>query len=313
MTNPNPTRPTPYHGLKPYLLVLLATFLWATNILLGRLLNTQIGPFSLAACRFTIAALLYAAMLRRGTLPSSPSPSPKRLSRREGWLLAAMALTGVVGFPGLLYLSLHWTTASKAAMINGTIPLATTLLAALFLREEIKSRHILGSLVSLTGVVLIIGGGSLALLKGNALNPGDLLVLLDCLLWGLYSVISRVVSRGRSALTVTAISTWLGMPLLYLIAAFEWHSHPPLLTGSLALWVVYIAIFPTCIGFFAWNEGVRLLGPTQSMAFYNLLPFFGVLLSVIFLGEQVTWVHLVGGLLILGGGLWVIWGKIKGG
>jgi drug/metabolite transporter (DMT)-like permease len=295
------------------MLVLLATFLWATNVLLGRLLNTQIGPFTLAASRFTIASLLYAAMLRWGTSPSSPSPSPQKLTHREGWLLAAMALTGVVGFPGLLYLSLHWTTASKAAMINGTLPLVTILLSALFLHEKIKSWHIWGSLISLTGVILIIGGGTLALLKGNALNPGDMLVLLDSLLWGLYSVISRVVSRGRSALTITAISTWLGMPLLYLIALFEWRSQPPLITWSLALWVIYIAIFPTCIGFFAWNEGVRLLGPTQSMAFYNLLPFFGVLLSVIFLGEQITWVHLVGGLLILGGGLWVLWGKIKGG
>ena len=222
-----------------------------------------------------------------------------------------MALTGVLGFPSLLYLSLRWTTASNAALINGTIPLVTTLMAAMLLHEQLKPGHILGSLVSLAGVILIIAGSSLGSLQGHSLNTGDLLLLFDSLLWGLYSVISRVVTRNRNALTVTAISTWLGIPLLYLAALLEWQSRPPLMSLNLVLTVVYIAIFPTCIGFFAWNEGVRRLGPSLSMAFYNLLPVFGVLLSIIFLAEQITWVHLVGGLFVLSGGLWVIWGKAR--
>jgi drug/metabolite transporter (DMT)-like permease len=309
MTEISRARPLPLKFLAPYLLVFLATFQWATNLLLGRLLSTQIGPFTLTASRFTIAGLLYAAMLRWGD-PAAPGHTTSgRLSRREWLLLAVMALTGVFGFPALLYLSLHWTTASNAALINGTIPLVTTLLAAWLLREELKARHISGSLVSLVGVILIIGSGSLASLQDHSINSGDLLLLLDTFLWGLYSVISRIVTRSRTALMVTAISTWLGIPLLYLAASLELESHLPLLSPHLIISVVYIAVFPTCIGFFAWNEGVRRLGPALSMAFYNLLPVFGVLLSIVFLSERVTWMHLVGGLLVLGGGIWVIMGR----
>lgn len=85
--------------------------------------------------------------------------------------------------------------------------------------------------------------------------------------------------------------------LLVFLAAFLWATN-----------IFYLAVFPTCLELFAWNEGVRRLGPTSPMAFYNLLPVFGLPLSVITLGEKVTWIHLVGGLLVLGGGLWVILG-----
>jgi drug/metabolite transporter (DMT)-like permease len=172
-----------------------------------------------------------------------------------------------------------------------------------------KSRHILGALVSLLGVFLIISGGTLAALQRHSLNRGDLLLLMDTVLWGLYSVISRVLTRSRTALLVTAISTWLGVPLLYIAALLEWHAQPSTPNPGLIIQIIYIAVFPTCIGFFAWNEGVRRLGPALSMAFYNLLPVFGVLLSIVFLNEQVTWIHLAGGLLVLAGGLWVIWGR----
>lgn len=308
MTEISPTRPLALQRSVPYLLVILATFLWATNILLGRLLSTQIGPFTLTASRFTIAGLLYAGMLRGSTSIGSNLGSGMRFTRREWLLLAAMAVTGVFGFPTVLYLSLHYTTASNAALINGTVPLATTLLAAAILKNPVKPWHISGSLVSLLGVGLIIGEGSLTVLQGHSAITGDLLLLLDTILWGLYSVLSRLVTARQTALRVTAVSAWLGLPLLYLAALIEWQTHPAALSLNLVLSVVYIAVFPTCLGFFAWNEGVRRLGPTSSMAFYNLLPVFGLLLSVMLLGEQVTWAHLVGGLLVVGGGLWVILG-----
>jgi len=46
-------------------LVNVATFTWATNMILGRWLRDDIGPLTLAAARFTIAAFLFAALLRR--------------------------------------------------------------------------------------------------------------------------------------------------------------------------------------------------------------------------------------------------------
>jgi len=68
--------------------------------------------------------------------------------------------------------------------------------------------------------------------------------------------------------------------------------------------VVYIGVFPTVVGFLAWNEGVRRLGPSGAMVFYNMLPVYGALLGALLLHDPLGMTHLIGGLLIIGAGFW---------
>ena len=76
------------------------------------------------------------------------------------------------------------------------------------------------------------------------------------------------------------------------------------LTGTLALAILYIGLVPTVVGFFSWNAGVRRLGASGAMVFYNTLAFYGAFLGSLFLGEAIGLPHLVGGALIVAGGLW---------
>jgi drug/metabolite transporter (DMT)-like permease len=57
------------------------------------------------------------------------------------------------------------------------------------------------------------------------------------------------------------------------------------------------------IGFLSWNAGVRRLGASGAMVFYNSLPFYGALLGFFFLGESIGLAHFAGGALIVAGGL----------
>ncbi len=278
-----------------YLLVNVSTLLWASNITLGRALRGQVGPLTLTAFRVTVAGLLFLVLIRR--LP----PGERRLGRDGPWLLG-MALTGVFAFPVLLYLALRFTTASNASLINGAGPLVTAVLAAALLRERLRGHQVVGACVSLAGVFLIIRGNGPAAL-GAAFNSGDLLMIANVVLWGLYSVLARVVTRGRSVISATAFSTWLALPFLYPAMLGEWRQTPPALTPLLLLTMLYIGIFPAFIAFLTWNEGVRRAGPSGAMAFYNMLPLYGALLGAFFLGETLSPGELAGGALVIGGGL----------
>lgn len=279
-----------------YLLVNLSTLFWASNIALGRALRGQVGPFTLTAFRFAAAGLVFALLISR-------LPPRNRSLGRDWWGLAAMGLTGVFTFPALLYLALQRTTAINASLINGLGPLITAMLAALLLSERLSMVRIVGTLVSLTGVGLVIGAQVLASLRLSTINQGDVLVLLDVFIWGIYSVLSRVLTRSHSALVVTAYSIWIAVPFLLGAAFFEWLSFPPLINLRTIAAGIYIALFPTCIAFLSWNEGVRRVGPARAMAFYNLLPVYGVLLGVVFLGEAPTWTQFAGGSLVILGAL----------
>jgi drug/metabolite transporter (DMT)-like permease len=110
--------------------------------------------------------------------------------------------------------------------------------------------------------------------------------------------------RKRSSLSATALSTFLGLPLLLLAAFFELKTIPVNLRPELLVAILYIGVVPTVVGFMAWNEGVRRLGASGAMVFYNTLPVYGALLGFLFLGESFGMAHLIGGVLIIGGGLY---------
>jgi drug/metabolite transporter (DMT)-like permease len=283
-------------------LVNLATLTWATNMALGRWLRDQIGPLTLAAARVLIASLLFAALLQR-------RPPEERRLGRDRWLLLGMALSGVAVFAPTLYLGLRFTTAVNATLVNGLGPLITGLLAALLIQEPMSRRQVTGAIVGLAGVIGLISGGSLAFWQAVRGNVGDLIVLGAVTLWGLYSVLGRQVMRHRSALSATAFSAFLGLPLLLLAAAWEIQSFPVVARPQLVLAVLYIGIAPAVVGFLSWNAGVRRLGASGAMVFYNTLPLYGALLGYLFLGESIGPAHLLGGALIIGGGLWAAWGR----
>jgi drug/metabolite transporter (DMT)-like permease len=165
-------------------------------------------------------------------------------------------------------------------------------------------RQVVGAVLGLTGVVTLISGGSLDFWRAVRGEVGSLIVLGAVTLWGVYSVLGRRVMRNRSALSATAFSAFLGLPFLLLAAVWELRTFPADVTPKLVLAVLYIGIVPTVIGFLSWNGGVRRLGASGAMVFYNTLPLYGALLGYFTLGESVGVPHLVGGLLIVGGGLW---------
>jgi len=280
----------------------VATLTWATNMTLGRWLRDDIGPLTLAASRFCIASILFAILLQRRP------PEERRLGKDRWWLLV-MGLTGIVFFAPALYLGLRFTTTVNATLINGLGPLITGLLAALLIQEPMSRRQVGGAFAGLAGVLVLISGGSLALWRSMDINAGDLIMVGAVALWSLYSVLGRRVMRQRSALSATALSTFLALPLLLIAAAWEIYDLGVRLSPQLVVTILYIGIAPTVVGFLSWNEAIRRLGSSGAMVFYNTLPLYGALLGIMLLGETISWSYLFGGALIIGGGLYAARGQ----
>jgi len=290
--------------IKGIILVNISTCAWATNMIIGRYLRTQIGPITLTAARYAVASLVFALLLsRRSAEERRPGADTK--------LLALMALTGVILFAPALYFGLRFTTAINGTLINGLGPLLTAGFAAWLIHEPFLGRQIVGSLAALAGVaVLLLGSGPVAV--GTAVgasaakaivNPGDLLIVLAVLFWALYSVAVRKVVKHRSPVSATGLSMFMGLPVLVVAAVIECLSVPVLWSPALAGIIVYLGVVPAAIGFLSWNAGIKYLGAGGAMVFYNTLPVYGALFGFLFLGETLGPAHLAGGALILAGGL----------
>lgn len=287
------------HPRWPYLLVNLAALIWATNFILGRAVRDDIGAVTLNTIRFTVAGALFAVLWWR--------QQPRlRLTGREWLLLVGMAVTGVLGFNSLLYTGLKLTTALNAALINGSAPLIITVLAVLLLAERPTPRFWAGVAVSTLGLGIVITKGDWATLAALRLNWGDALVLVAVVAWGLYSVWGRVLMRQHATVPVTALSIWLALPMLWPLAGWEIATQPMRWSWPVTLAALYIGVGPAFVAYWAWNEGVRLLGPARATLFYNMSPVYVAALSLLILGEPLTAPQLIGGALVLGGSIFSV-------
>ena len=135
-------------------------------------------------------------------------------------------------------------------------------------------------------------------------NIGDIAILIAVVIWGLFSVVSSKAMRRRSSISTTAYSIFIGLPFLTVLAIWEQQTIPIKLDWQVISIIIYLGVVPAAVGFFTWNMGVARLGASGAMVFYNTLPLYGALLGIIFLGEPCTTYHILGGMLIVGGGMW---------
>jgi len=227
---------------------------------------------------------------------------------RRWRLLLLYGACGVAVFTALVYLGLQTTTAVNAVLFNSALPLFTLLWSWLLERERATVRQILGLVVSFAGILLIMMRGELAELARFEFHRGDAFILAAMPVWGLYSVLLKRRPReldGLSLLFVTAVvGTVLVLPLYLVETAFV---RPAQLTPGSAATVAYLALFASIGAFLCWNRGVAAVGASRAGFTIHLLPLFGTVLAIVFLGEAVRPFHFVGFAAILAG-VWLATG-----
>ena len=280
-----------------YLLLLAMAVCFGGTWPAGKLAVENVTPFTVAAARFTIATLLLAFWAsRQGSLV--------RPTRRDLPLVLALGATAVAGYNALFLYGLELAPASDGAIIvPGLAPVFSMLIAWLVLGERIGRRGMAGLLLAFAGVAAVIqpsGGVD----RDRVL--GALLFVAGAACWGVYSVLGKGATArfGPVCATFYATATGALMLLPFSIGESGWSK---LTGGDAAAWasIVYLAVFGTVLAFVLFYEGVSRIGPSRATAFALLVPIFGVLGSVLVLGESIGAGTLVGGVAILAG-LWFV-------
>lgn len=282
----------------PYLLLTLSALFWSGNMVVGRGVHEAVPPFALAFWRWTLALACVAPL----ALPHLRNQWP--LVKKHWKALVVLGLLGVGGFNTLVYIGLHSTTATNAAILNSFIPVMTIALAFALLGRKLGTLEALGVAVSLAGVGLIVARGELATLLAFSLNRGDLWLLAAMLVWGLYTV-GLHWRPPIHPMLLFAVCAVVGLIALAPFYAWELASGQSIAMSAPALAaIVYVGIFPGFLGHVFYNAGVAAVGPNQGSLFIHLMPVFGTLLAATFLDERPYWFHFAGMGLILSG-IWL--------
>jgi drug/metabolite transporter (DMT)-like permease len=283
----------------PYLLLTLTSLFWAANWVVGRAMRNDMPPIAMSFWRWTVAFVLL--------LPFA-APELRRNWRvvRANWLtLTLLGCLGGIAFNTLIYVGLQYTVVTNGVLFNSFSPILIILLSWVLMGERISRLQACGILLSLAGVLALVARGDFTALAAFRFNHGDLWLIAAQLLWAFYTIVLRRRPRELSAMGFLAAMLLLSLPFLLPFYLWELGERGGFaLTPATISTLAYYGTIPSIAAYLFWNRGVAQVGPNKAGLFVHLMPVFGAVLSVIFLGEHLYAYHFFGAALIFGG-IWL--------
>jgi drug/metabolite transporter (DMT)-like permease len=278
-----------------YLLLILTMLFWAGNSVVARGIHESVPPMALAWLRWTIASALI--------LPVA-WPQLKRDAAIIRANIPMLLLLGTIGagtFIALYYYGVSKTSAINALVINSAVPILIPMATFAMYREQITRFQALGIGVSLIGVLVVLFKGDLGVLASLDLNIGDLWVLASMAVWSVYTALLRKqppIHWISFAAISFVVASLVNLPLFIIEATWFRQMH---LTGGAIAAIIYVSTLPSLVSQILYIRGVELIGASRAGVFMHLVPMFGAIMAILFLGEILHLYHLAGFALILGG------------
>src|SRR3954468_16453594 len=226
-----------------YLVLALASLCWSGNHIMGRAIAGHVPPVAIATLRWLLAAAVLWPFVRHQVARDWP------LVREKPGIIVFLALLGGALFGTLQFVGLQYTSALNVSVMNSLTPVLIVLASAVLFGDRIGRLQLVGIGVSLAGVFVIITRLDPAVVSGLAFNRGDLIILLNQVLWAVYAVCLRL----RPPIHWLSFMVWFSLISgVSMLPVFAWEIstgyvlQPTLLTLSA---IVFITLFSTIGGF----------------------------------------------------------------
>jgi drug/metabolite transporter (DMT)-like permease len=217
--------------------------------------------------------------------------------------LAYVVLLGLFGGSVYFFLqntALTYTYAANVSIIICLTPIFTALLAWVFSRgnERLGKYLWLGSALAIAGVVLVVLNGSLHF----HLSPtGDILALAAGISWAVYSILIKRYTETMDGFLITRrVMFWAfvtAVPLMLLTDGMP--NLAPLFTDwKVLLSWLFLGILGNAVCFALWNIAFVRLGVVVTNNYLYGSPFVTLLVGWLLLGEPISWMGLIGAVLI---------------
>ena len=280
---------------QPYLLLCITALCWAGNAVVGRLAAGHVPPVTLAFLRWTIAFALLLPFAWKHLVHDWPA------IRGKLGVMIVVSVTGIGMFNTLQYWALEHTQALNTLLLQSAGPLIVAVWSLILLGVRLTLAQAIGVLVSLAGVLVILMHGDLTALRNIQFNEGDLIFMVAMVIFSLYSVLT-LKKPAIHGLSFAAFTFGAGAACLIPFLIFELYARPVMAFDTRnVLTVLYVSIFPSILAYLCFNRGVQLIGANRAAPFFHVVPVFGSVMAIAFLGEHPQLFHLIGFALVLSG------------
>ena len=273
-----------------------AAVFWGAHWVVARAVVPHVTPISMSFWRWTVALLVL--------MPFAWGA----LHRDRARLLAAwrpilfFGTVGTVLYNAIGYYGLRQTSATNALLFQSLTPGVIPVIVFLLYRERIRPSTMAGIALSFLGLLAIVFRLDAAALAAFRVNPGDLWLMGNMLMWALYTACMRWAPKDTDPValffSIMLAGMITGLPAYLVDVAnggrVAW-------SGEVALGIAYLGVFPSVVCFLLWAKGVAALGSAKAGAYLHVTPLSGILMAFVFLGERLELHHAVGFPMILAG------------
>jgi drug/metabolite transporter (DMT)-like permease len=280
------------------LMLALITFWGGSFVVVKIAINEGLKPIAIATFRFLIAGGLFLLVL---LFKKSTKRNYKLLVERKDYpTLLLLALSGVTFFFIAQYTGIQMAGASIAAILVCLLsPILITVLSVKILKEHLTEKHILGIAIAAIGTFNVIIGGTLSVSSGREFFLGSLILLATPILWTTYSIFGKKIMEKYNPFIVVVYVTMLGGLCLIPFSLAE-DSLCQIFAISYIGWMAILFLSFACslLGYYIWFRVLKEVGAATTSSFLFAEPLITVMFAVIFVGEKLTPLILVGGLLL---------------
>lgn len=273
----------------------VAMLFWGLSFIAIKIALRSYSPVTVVTVRlFFVAVILGTIFLINKGLDNLPARKDIPLLLLIGFLNPFLAFL-------LETTGMQYVTASLTAVMMSTVPLFTPLAAFIVLRERVGLFNILGLLLSFVGICLII------LSQGSPIDYTIIgLVFLTCAVFSgvLYTVIAKKLLDRYASLTIVTFQQVFGF-LMYIPVFLIRGTDDLFLEGTFDstgfLSIIFLAVFPSSISYYIFNDGIKKIGPTRANAYLNLTPVITAVASFFILREGIGALKALGIVIVITG------------
>jgi len=286
-----------------YLQLALSMAIVGSAVVVGKIITTTL-PIYLSACvsLFIASAVLVPVLLVKEGIP--------KLSKRDFILLFLQTLIGTFLYRIFLLNGLKFTNALESGIITSTGPAVMAVLSIIFLKEKFAINKLLGILLTVCGILamhIFVGADNKEVVEQSNSILGGVLVFLSVVAASLFSVLAKPISPKITPIVISSFVSVTGFILFLPMALLDLQNlNENSFDLKNILSVIYYGVVVTVIAFLLWFEGLKKIEISTAGIFMGIIPVSSTILSIVFLGEELSIAHLIGGLLVILGILIIV-------
>lgn len=285
-----------------YLSALMVAILFGVWFSLDKILLGYLHPFALAALTYLIASVFlffvnFSPLKNRIlNIINQKSRVENFISKKEYFILFLTAIFGSVIAPALYLSGLSRIAAVNAALLTNVEILFIIIIGIFFLKENVHKKDILGFALLLIGAIFL-STNNLRDLSFNQSLFGSLLVISASFFWSLDTSLSKFLSHKRDIIFITALKSGIGGSILLVLSLILGLNFTlPLFRLPLLLFIGIVAVsFSLVLIYYS----LRVIGSTRTGSIFALSSLFGAITAYFALGEPLTVLRVLFGILML--------------